>query len=112
MEKAAHEERGAEEFLRGLREEEGGAREENRRKRGLQQAHFPFARTMEQFDFQCRPARQRPVFLTYLEDRFIMEGRSLVWVGAPGLGKPHWAMGGGGRWCSGAMLCASPRCNG
>ncbi len=91
-EKAAQEEMSYEEFLRGLCEEELVAREENRLKRRMKQANFPFERTMEQFDFKFRPELKRQVFLTYLEDRFITEGRSLVLIGAAGLGKTHVAI--------------------
>jgi DNA replication protein DnaC len=92
VEKAAQEEMSYEEFLRGLCEEELVAREENRLKRRMKQAGFPFERTIEQFDFKFRPELKRQVFLTYREDRFITEGRSLVLAGAAGLGKTHLAV--------------------
>jgi len=92
VQRAAEEELGYEAFLRGLLEEEVVAREEKGWQRRLKQARFPFERTLEQFDFRSRPELKRQVFLTYLEERFITEGRSLVLVGAAGLGKTHLAV--------------------
>jgi len=92
IQRAAEQDLGYEEFLRGLLEEEVVAREEKRWKRRVQQAHFPFARTLEQFDFRLRPELKRQVFLTYLQDAFITEGRSLVLIGPAGLGKTHLAV--------------------
>jgi len=89
IQRAAEQDLGYEEFLRGLLEEELVAREEKRWKRRLKQANFPFERTLEQFDFRFRPELKRQVFLTYLQDAFITEGRSLVLIGPAGLGKTH-----------------------
>jgi len=92
IQRAAEEELGYEAFLRGLLEEELVAREEKSWQRRLKQARFPFERTLEQFDFRSRPELKRQVFLTYVEERFITEGRSLVLIGPAGLGKTHLAV--------------------
>ena len=55
--------------------------------RRLRQAGFPFAATIEQFDFRFRPDLKRQVVLRYLDPTFVEQARSLALIGAPGLGK-------------------------
>jgi Luciferase-like monooxygenase/IstB-like ATP binding protein len=76
-------------FLRGLLQEELLAREENQLRRRLKDASFPFEKTLDDFDFRLRPELNRQVFLRYLDERFITQGRALVLVGPTGLGKTH-----------------------
>ncbi len=76
-------------FLRGLLEEEVCAREESKLRSHMKNAKFPFEKTLEQFDFKLHPELRRQIFQNYLEESFIREGRALVLVGAPGLGKTH-----------------------
>src|SRR3990172_789257 len=76
-------------FLRGLLQEELLAREENQLRRRLKDAGFPFEKTLDDFDFRLRPELNRQVFLRYLDERFITQGRALVLVGPTGLGKTH-----------------------
>ncbi len=92
IERASREGMGYRDFLQGLLEEEVVAREEKRMRKRLRQAGFPFEKTLEQFDFRLRPELQRQVFLNYLEESFIHEGRSLCLIGAAGLGKTHLAV--------------------
>ncbi len=89
VDRAAREGWGGADLLRNLLSDELTAREEGRLKRLVAQAGFPFHRTLEQFDFRCRTELKRAVFQTYLEDSFVREGRSLVLIGPPGLGKTH-----------------------
>jgi DNA replication protein DnaC len=79
-------------FLAGLLDEEVTAREESSLRNSLRRASFPFDRTLEQFDFRRHPELRRQVFQTYLDPSFIREGRSLVLIGPPGLGKTHLAV--------------------
>ncbi len=76
-------------FLQGLLQEELLAREENQLRRRLKEAAFLFEKSLDDFDFRLRPELNRQVFLRYCDDRFITQGRSLVLVGATGLGKTH-----------------------
>lgn len=89
VDRAAREGWGGADLLRHLLSDELNAREEGCLKRLVAQAGFPFHRTLDQFDFRCRPELRRAVFQTYLEDGFVREGRSLVLIGPPGLGKTH-----------------------
>jgi DNA replication protein DnaC len=79
-------------FLRGLLQEELLAREDNHLRRRLKDASFPFEKTLDDFDFRLRPELNRQVFLRYLDDRFVTQGRALCLVGPTGLGKTHLAV--------------------
>jgi len=87
LERAAREELGYADFLHGLLEEEAAARATLAVQRRLREAGFPYAATIEQFDFRFRPELKRQVILRYLDPTFVAQARALVLVGAPGLGK-------------------------
>ena len=55
--------------------------------RRLRAAGFPYAASIEQFDFRFRPELKRQVVLRYLDPSFVAQARSLTLIGAPGLGK-------------------------
>jgi len=87
LDRAAREEIGYAEFLQGLLDEEATARANAQTQRRLREAGFPFAATIEQFDFRFRPDLKRQVVLRYLDPTFVAQARSLALIGAPGLGK-------------------------
>ena len=68
------------------------ARQENRIRRQLQLANFPFAATIEQFDFTLHPELKRAVILRYFDTSLITETKSLLLIGPSGTGKPHLAI--------------------
>jgi DNA replication protein DnaC len=74
-------------FLVGLLEDEISARAADATQRRLQRAAFPFAATIEQFDFRFRPELKRQVVLRYLDPTFVEQALSIALVGPPGLGK-------------------------
>jgi DNA replication protein DnaC len=92
IDKAAKEEMSYSDFLRGLLSEEVCARKENQLRRRMRQADFPFEKTIEQFDFSLRPELKRQVIINCMDPTFIHQGRSLVLIGPPGLGKTHLAV--------------------
>jgi len=92
IDRASREEMSYADFLRGLLSEEICARHENQTKRRLGQAHFPFEKTIEQFDFSLRPELKRQVILNCMDPTFIHQGRSLAFIGPPGVGKTHLAV--------------------
>jgi DNA replication protein DnaC len=55
-------------------------------------AHFPFRRTIDEFDFDFQPSIDRKVVEDLATLRFIAEGRSLAFLGQPGCGKTHLAV--------------------
>ena len=87
LERAAHEEVGYAQFLQGVLEEEIVVRASEETARRLRQANFPFAATIEQFDFRFRPELKRQVVLRYLDPTFIEQAGTLTLIGPPGLGK-------------------------
>ena len=79
-------------FLGSLLEDEVSSREESQLRSRMRRAGFPFSKTLEQFDFRRHPELRRQVFQTYLDPSFVRDGRSLVLIGPPGLGKTHLAV--------------------
>ncbi len=87
LDRAAQEELPYGDFLGGLLQEEVTARAEAATQRRLRQAAFPFAATIEQFDFRSRPELKRQVVLRYLDATFVAQAGTLTLIGPPGLGK-------------------------
>jgi DNA replication protein DnaC len=87
LERAAGEELSYADFLSGLLEEEWVARQSAESERRLARAAFPYAATIEQFDFRFRPELKRQVILRYLDPSFVEQAQTLTLIGAPGLGK-------------------------
>src|SRR5438105_3108050 len=77
LERAAQQELSYADFLQGLLEEEVAARSTAATQRRLREAAFPFAATIEQFDFRFRPDLKRQVVLRYLDPAFyeVIAGR-------------------------------------
>ncbi len=89
IDRANREDMGYGDFLLALLEEETASRDENRLKTFMRRAKFPYHKTLEQFDFRVHVELRKKVFQSYLEDGFVRDGRSLVLIGPPGLGKTH-----------------------
>jgi DNA replication protein DnaC len=97
IEQAAHGELGYADFLEQLVTEELLARQENHLRRQMKAAGFPYAATIEQFDFSVRPELKRPVLLRFFDSSFITSCGCLLLVGPSGLGKTHLAVAVGTR---------------
>jgi len=87
LDRAASEELSYADFLQGLLEEELTARTTAGTQRRLRAAAFPFAASIEQFDFRFRPELKRQVVLRYLDPTFVEQAGTLTLIGPPGLGK-------------------------
>src|SRR5436309_1588170 len=87
LDRAAQEGLSHHDFLVGLLHEEIAARENAQTQQRLQRAAFPFAASIEQFDFRFRPELKRQVILHYLDPTFVTQAVSLAFIGPPGLGK-------------------------
>ena len=92
IEQAAHTQMGYGEFLEQLVTEELLGRAENQLRRKMKTAGFPYAATLEQFDFTLRPELKRTVMLRFFDSSFITTASSLLLIGASGLGKTHLAI--------------------
>jgi DNA replication protein DnaC len=69
---------------------------EERRRRGielsLQFARFPYRKKLEDFDFAAQPSIDRRLIDELATGRFAAEGRNVVLLGPPGVGKTHLAI--------------------
>ena len=92
IEQAAQTEMGYGEFLEQLVTEEVLARQENQLRRKMQAAGFPYAATIDQFDFTMRPELKRTVMLRFFDSSFIANAACLLMIGPSGLGKTHLAV--------------------
>lgn len=87
LDRAAREGLSYADFLEGVLEEELVARRQAETERRVRAAGFPYAASIEQFDFRFRPDLKRQVILRYLDPSFVSQATSLTLIGAPGLGK-------------------------
>jgi DNA replication protein DnaC len=79
-------------FLRGVIQEATQAQDDRLVQRRIKAAHFPYLKTLEQFDFTFQPSisRQRIADLATL--RFIENHENIILLGPPGVGKTHVAI--------------------
>lgn len=77
------------EFLEILLADEKTNRDDNRRKKSFTGAHFPFVKTMEDFDFAFQPSVKKGEMLELATCKFIEKKENIVFTGQPGTGKTH-----------------------
>jgi DNA replication protein DnaC len=76
-------------FLTLVIAEEVAHRNDTRVQKAARHAHFPFIKTIEEFDFVFQSSLRRQQLGPYLGPELISEGRNLVLSGRPGRGKTH-----------------------
>jgi DNA replication protein DnaC len=79
-------------FLALLLAEEVAHRKQTRLQRFTRKAHFPFFKTIEEFDFSLQTTLRLSLLGSYLGPDFVSEGRSLILYGKTGRGKTHLAV--------------------
>ena len=79
-------------FLALLLAEEVAHRKQTRLQRCTRQAHFPFLKTIDEFDFSLQTTLRQSLLGSYLGPDFVTEGRSLILYGKTGRGKTHLAV--------------------
>jgi DNA replication protein DnaC len=79
-------------FLALLVAEEVAHRNDSRIDKSARQAHFPFQKTVEEFDFVFQSSLRRQELGPYLGPELVTEGRNLILSGKPGRGKTHIAV--------------------
>jgi len=89
---AARDNRPYDDFLLGLVEAETSQREENTRKRLIAQAHFPYIRTLDQFDFATIPSVNKAGVLELAKGDYLGKNENVVLIGNMGTGKTHTAI--------------------
>src|ERR1700747_2099307 len=79
-------------FLGYLLEAELSERHRRTVAMNLQLAKFPYLKRLEQFDFAAQPSLDRRLLEELATTRFLSEGRNIVLLGPPGVGKTHLAI--------------------
>jgi DNA replication protein DnaC len=81
------------EFLGKLLEEELAARQERRLVIKQRMAHFPWVKTLDQFDFAFQPGVEEKRLRELATLRFVEQAETVVLTGPPGVGKTMLAIG-------------------
>lgn len=79
-------------YLERLLEEEVAARQERAITMKTRMAHFPFLKTLDQFDFSFQPSIDRKLIKRLSTLRFVEECENVIFLGPPGVGKTHLAI--------------------
>ncbi len=92
LQDAAEKELSYAEFLDRVLSEEVAGRSERQVSMNTRMAHFPFLKTLEQFDFAFQPSLDRKRVLELASCRYIERGENIILLGPPGTGKTHLAV--------------------
>ena len=79
-------------FLTLVAAEEIAHRQQTRLARLTRRAHFPFLKTIDDFNFSYQSTVRLQLLGSALTADFVTEGRSLIFMGKPGRGKTHLAV--------------------
>lgn len=73
---------------------DGELKERHRRtvEMSLQFARFPYQKRINEFDFAAQPAVDKRLVEELATGRFLSEGRNIIFLGPPGVGKTHLAI--------------------
>jgi len=66
-------------------------KKENVYKAGIKVSHFPFIKTIDDFDFNFQPTLNKEYIYSLLSLRFLKENENIIFIGNPGTGKTHLA---------------------
>ena len=79
-------------FLCALLSEEVAHRQGTSLNKRIRDAHFPFVKTVEEFNSTYQSHLRLKLLGSFLGPDFVTEGRSLILLGKPGRGKTHLAV--------------------
>src|SRR5512134_2686966 len=79
-------------FLDQLLAEEIGSKQRKRVAMGIQIAHFPTVRTLEEFDFKFQPSIDQKLVRELATARYVSQAENVLIFGPPGVGKTHLAI--------------------
>ena len=79
-------------FLSTLVAEEVAHRQQTRLGRLTRRAHFPFLKTIDDFDFTLQSTLRLSLLASFLSPDFVTDGRGLILSGKTGRGKTHLAI--------------------
>lgn len=91
-ERAETEQWSCRDFLAVLVAEEIAHRQQTRLRRAVHDAHFPFLKTIDDFNFSLQSTVRLQLLGSYLGPEFVTEGRNLILMGKTGRGKTHLAI--------------------
>src|SRR6185503_12885738 len=92
LDRAERERWSYQDFLTLLTTEEIAHRQQTRLARLTRRAHFPFLKTIDDFNFTYQSSLRLNVLGSALSPDFVTDGRSLIFGGKPGRGKTHLAV--------------------
>ena len=79
-------------FLDQLLAEEAEAKQKKRVAMGIQIAHFPAVKTLDEFDFKFQPSIDAKLVRELATGRFVAGAENVLMFGPPGVGKTHLAI--------------------
>ncbi|WP_338048766.1 IS21-like element helper ATPase IstB [Polyangium aurulentum] len=79
-------------FLDNLLRQEADSKQRKRIAMGIQIAHFPAVKTLEEFDFKFQPSVDHKLVRELATGRFIAQAENVLVFGPPGVGKTHLAI--------------------
>lgn len=79
-------------FLDVILREEAGAKQRKRVAMGIQIAHFPTVKTLDDFDFKFQPSVDQKLIRELAVGRYIAQAENVLVFGPPGVGKTHLAI--------------------
>src|SRR5215470_17460647 len=79
-------------FLDQILTEETDAKQKKRVAMGIQIAHFPSVKTLEEFDFKFQPSVDQKLVRELATGRFVASAENVLLFGPPGVGKTHLAI--------------------
>jgi DNA replication protein DnaC len=93
-----------EEYLALLLEQEFKRRQEASIKAKVGKAHFPYVKTVEEFDFSFQPALKEKEIIRLGSLEFIEKKENIIFLGPPGVGKTHLSIGLGIKACTAVVF--------
>jgi DNA replication protein DnaC len=105
LQRAAREELTYLDFLDQLLSEEVAGRDQKRTRMVTQIAHFPMVRSLDDFDFNLQPSIDRKLLRELETGRFLAGAENVLFLGPPGVGKTHLAIGLGRKVIQSGVTC-------
>lgn len=93
LEKAIHDKTNIVEILDYLLAEEAKTKKNRAVENQIKMSGFPYRKTLEQFDFDFQPSINKEQIMELATMRFIENKENVVFLGTPGVGKTHLAVG-------------------